>query len=102
MNVRDLLEAVAELDTDNACDEYLMISSASLPDPAKVRWWSCYAVKGGSEGWYLHVDAIIDNGNVRSVRHILTGKGWSFVPLQALASKVQGAIYHTEDIWLWG
>jgi len=43
-------------------DEYFNIDHEQVGKrwPKGVRWIACYAVTGGSEGWYVHIDAIFD------------------------------------------
>jgi hypothetical protein len=36
-------------------------TDADTPWPIKARWIAVYVVPGGSEGYYLHVDAIVDD-----------------------------------------
>lgn len=51
-------------------DEYFSLSAASDRGgefPYPYRWVACYAVTGGSEGHYLHVDAIMKDGSRKLV-----------------------------------
>lgn len=64
------------------------------PWPVSYRWISCYAIHGGSEGFYIHVDAVLppplkgtDPEMHRSV-FLSFEKVWS----KALAIEVAGAL----------
>lgn len=48
------------------------------PDkPPYTRWIACYAVRGASEGWYVHVDLIpVENPECRCLMMLLA-KFWS-------------------------
>lgn len=59
-------------------DEYGPTAGSGERDtawPVSYRWIACYAVTGGSEGWYTHIDAIMPD---RSVTNLLLCKCWSF------------------------
>ena len=73
----------AYLDHEGLIDEYF--SPNEQPCRGKIfetiergsyRWIACYAVTGGSEGHYIHIDAVsgYSDGNVGECLHLLTGK----------------------------
>lgn len=42
------------------------------------RWLVCFPVRGGNEGWYIHVEAIIDRPDRSRVNRLLgLAKTWS-------------------------
>lgn len=59
-------------------DYFLIISTNKKSDPWPIRysWMPCFVVTGGSEGHYIHVEVIYDDG---SRKLLLLGKtfgGW--------------------------
>ncbi len=61
------------------CDEYFSRGSwgrtAILKRwPGHVRHIACYAVTGGSEGHYVHIDAICEHGENTEAVHMFLGK----------------------------
>lgn len=74
---RPVVEVMRELDrrltSEDLIDEYFAMgqeyqyaqarkSYTPVDWPASYRWIACYAVRGGSEGHYTHVDLIMENG----------------------------------------
>lgn len=67
--------------------EYFQISSSTQSlganrhreiTPKLFKWTACYAVTGGSEGHYIHVDLILDSpDSYRQVYPLFTGKTFS-------------------------
>lgn len=58
-------------------DEYGMRTLGIAGDKQipPYRWIACYAVTGGSEGWYIHVDAISPGrvvGDEQTIPHLVT------------------------------
>ena len=54
---------------------YLAESDRRIP---RCRWLVCFPVRGGSEGWYVHVEAIVDRPDRVRVNHLLgLAKTWS-------------------------
>ena len=49
---------------------YTSEKRANEPVP-RARWIACYAVTGGSEGHYIHVDLIVDGGADGYERHAI-------------------------------
>jgi len=44
----------------------------TLREKFRYRWIACYAVTGGNEGWWVHVDFVLDgygDGNKVTVQH---------------------------------
>jgi len=72
--LRDILEA------ENLIDEYFSLSIVTDQTFWKLveswRWIACYAVTGGSEGHYVHVDLIsgYDQDWTGKAHHLITGK----------------------------
>jgi hypothetical protein len=72
--LRDILEA------EGLIDEYFSLSIETDLTFWKLlescRWVACYAVTGGSEGHYVHVDLIhgYDQDWTGKARHLITGK----------------------------
>ena len=68
------------LDEDQLIDEYFSMSNMAEKPFWKLlenhRWIACYAVTGGSEGHYIHVDLICgyDLDGTGKVLHLFTGK----------------------------
>jgi len=61
----------------NIWDEYVSPNSESLNDdpwPTGYRWLAVYVVTGGSEGFYLHVDAIFDDAGAWIRKPLVVGK----------------------------
>lgn len=55
---RDLLEVMGHM-----VDEYFSVAATDRSKdqsvwPSKYKWIACYAVTGGSEGHYIHIDAV--------------------------------------------
>ena len=70
----------AVLDEEHLIDEYFSVSGQS-DQPfwnlvESYRWIACYAVTGGSEGHYIHIDLIhgYDHDWTGRVVHLITGK----------------------------
>lgn len=55
-------------------DRDMNMSEPLWPDTCGTRWVTCFAVKGGSEGWYVHVERI-DRNHVST--NIALGKFWN-------------------------
>jgi hypothetical protein len=81
-------------------DEYFHLDSdiqyapnrADIEWPSRIRWLACYAVTGGSEGHYVHIDALMLEGEGRDqhlvVRPLFLGKTFQgMVHAQAIAAK---------------
>ena len=72
--LRDVLQA------DDLVDEYFSLSIETDLSFWKLlescRWIACYAVTGGSEGHYVHIDLIhgYDQDWTGKARHLITGK----------------------------
>ena len=72
--LRDILEA------EGLIDEYFSLSIVTDQTFWKLvegcRWIACYAVTGGSEGHYIHVDLIhgYDQEWTGKALHLITGK----------------------------
>jgi hypothetical protein len=72
--LRDILEA------EGLIDEYFSLSIVTDQTFWKLqencRWIACYAVTGGSEGHYVHVDLIsgYDQNWTGKAHHLITGK----------------------------
>ena len=72
--LRDILEA------EGLIDEYFSLSIETDQTFWKLqesyRWIACYAVTGGSEGHYVHIDLIhgYDQDWTGKVLHLVTGK----------------------------
>ena len=70
----------AVLDEDNLLDEYFSVSGMAERSFRYLvegyRWIACYAVTGGSEGHYIHVDLIggYDHDWSGKALHLITGK----------------------------
>jgi hypothetical protein len=70
----------AILEADGLIDEYFYVSGSSdQPFWGLVeshRWIACYAVTGGSEGHYVHIDLIggYDLDGTGKALHLITGK----------------------------
>lgn len=70
----------AVLDEEELIDEYLSVSGS--PDQRlrelleQYRWIACYAVTGGSEGHYIHIDLVAgyDRDWTGTALHLITGK----------------------------
>jgi len=63
--LRQILQPELEAITDNGIDYFELSVEAKYTNPARLdqpigdyRWIACYAVTGGSEGHYIHVDRI--------------------------------------------
>lgn len=75
-------ELRAVLDEQDMIDEYFSVASDFKREAARWpngwRWVACYAVTGGSEGHYVHVDVISDveigGKHVRTSQLIFLGK----------------------------
>jgi hypothetical protein len=52
--------------------------------PRAWRWIACYAVKGGSEGYWVHIDLIMADGDIR--QNIGLTKVWSWTAALALSN----------------
>lgn len=60
-------------------DEYFVVSSSAKYEgpqdwPTRWRWIASYAVTGGSEGHYIHIDIIGADGEEGKVRQVFLGK----------------------------
>jgi len=70
----------AILDAENLIDEYFSLSIETDQTFWKLledyRWIACYAVTGGSEGHYIHVDLVqgFDRDYTGKALHLITGK----------------------------
>ena len=70
----------AVLDEEKLIDEYFSVSGPSdqlfWSLVESHRWIACYAVTGGSEGHYVHIDLIdgYDHDWTGRVVHLITGK----------------------------
>lgn len=70
----------AVLDEENLIDEYFSVSGMAEQPFWKLveshRWIACYAVTGGSEGHYVHIDLICgyDHDWTGKALHLITGK----------------------------
>jgi hypothetical protein len=70
----------AVLDEDDLIDEYFSLSIETDQTFVSLvqdyRWIACYAVTGGSEGHYIHVDLIdgYDGDYNGKAQHLITGK----------------------------
>jgi hypothetical protein len=70
----------AVLEADGLIDEYFSVSNMAEPSFLELfeshRWIACYAVTGGSEGHYIHVDLIggYDLDWTGKALHLITGK----------------------------
>jgi hypothetical protein len=68
------------LDEEKLIDEYFSVSNMAEKPFWKLlesyRWIACYAVTGGSEGHYVHVDLIggYDLDGTGTTLHLITGK----------------------------
>ncbi len=63
---------------DPLIDEYFTISATATPEtpwPLDARWIAIFPVTGGSEGWYVHVEAIDQAGQRRGLYLIKTFRG---------------------------
>ena len=65
---------------------------ADIEWPTRIRWLACYAVTGGSEGHYVHIDALMveDEGRDQHlvVRPLFLGKTFQgMAHAQAIAAK---------------
>lgn len=70
----------AVLESEDLIDEYFSVSIDTDPPFCKLvenhRWIACYAVTGGSEGHYIHIDLIhgYDQDWSGKALHVITGK----------------------------
>jgi hypothetical protein len=68
------------LDEEHVIDEYFSASGMTDQPFLKLverhRWIACYAVTGGSEGHFIHVDLIhgYDQDWTGKAQHLITGK----------------------------
>lgn len=63
-------------------DEYLIIEPHVGTDdriPKDFLWFACYAVQGGSEGYYIHVDARLRERTTSSITHVPLFLGKTFM-----------------------
>jgi hypothetical protein len=68
---REYLEGDA---AGNPFDEYISLAPGLAPGnfvPHGWRWLACYVVTGGSEGLYMHVEAVSSDGEGNSVHKML-------------------------------
>lgn len=73
------LEAV--LQAEGFIDEYFLASFSveakmDEPFPRNVRWPAAWAVTGGSEGHYIHVDLVFSDGRHEPIALGKTFAGW--------------------------
>jgi len=71
------------LDHEDLIDEYFSPNEQfcqgkifETMESGSYRWIACFAVTGGSEGHYIHIDAVsgYDGDNAGVCLHLLTGK----------------------------
>ncbi len=68
------------LDEEQLIDEYFSVSNMAEQSFYKLvenyRWIACYAVIGGSEGHYVHIDLVAgyDLDGTGTTLHLITGK----------------------------
>lgn len=88
-------------------DEYFSTDRRRCPDPAlpletdDSRWLSCYWVRGGSEGWYVHVDRITpDPDRIEGYRSeiLFIGKFWTPERAAEVVTAVTGFLYDVPRI----
>ena len=72
--LKELEEGLAQLRL--LPDEYFNISAMTRPDDEfpECGWLGCFAVKGDSEGHYIHVEAIGHNGDHDKRKLLYLGK----------------------------
>ena len=78
------VEREAERDLADLCPEYIHLDSQTDRDSPVwpevspfPRWIACFAVRGGSEGWYTHIDAIHDDKTRYVIQTKMLCKFWS-------------------------
>lgn len=97
LNVR-LKDLIADIGEDFSCAAWGKEKEAM---PKSWRWISCYAVRGGSEGYYVHVDLIFSpEGSEQDGRRQMIGlcKCWSWDDAFRMANAAT-RVLHGEDVW---
>jgi hypothetical protein len=75
-------------------DEYFSFCPDTQPDtpwPINSRWIGVFPVTGGSEGWYVHVEAITPDGNRQPLYLLKTFRGWNHAC--AIAKRIGELLY---------